>query len=75
GIKGDAGLEFGGELPSRFGHKKPPLTSYVHLSSRSSFPNPLLTFAPYLPSAAVTTTTLPARSSFFAVSEIGVIFM
>jgi hypothetical protein len=42
GIKGDAGLEFGGVLPSRFGHKKPPLTSYVHLSSRSSFPNSLL---------------------------------
>jgi len=42
GIKGDAGLEFGGELPSRIGHKKPPLTFYVHLSSRSSFPNPLL---------------------------------
>lgn len=46
GIKGDAGLEFGGELPSRFGHKKPPLTSYVHLSSRSSFPNPLLNYVP-----------------------------
>lgn len=48
GIKGDAGLEFGGELPSRFGHKKPPLTSYVHLSSRSSFPNPLLGIQIYL---------------------------
>lgn len=29
-IRGDARLEFGGELPSRCGHKKPPLASYVH---------------------------------------------
>ena len=41
GIQGDAGLELGGELPSRFGHKKPSLT-YVNLRSWSSFPNPLL---------------------------------
>lgn len=32
-IRGDARLEFGGELPSRCGHKKPPLASYVHHSS------------------------------------------
>lgn len=29
-------------LSSRFGHQKPPVASYVHLSSWPSFPNPFL---------------------------------
>jgi hypothetical protein len=40
GIKGNASLEFVGELAFLFGHKKSPLTFCVHLCPRSSFFEP-----------------------------------